>query len=77
MTVRLGDVNGPRGGVDKVCRIEARLDRSRSVVVEEIGADQDAALARAADRLASSVARTFARDRELVAMGISPRGEED
>lgn len=76
VTVRLDDVNGPRGGVDKLCRIEARLDRSRSVVIEEVGADQDAALARAADRLASAVSRAVARDRDLAALGGSPRTEE-
>jgi putative sigma-54 modulation protein len=32
--VRLEDINGPRGGVDKECRVTARLQGGRTVTVQ-------------------------------------------
>jgi hypothetical protein len=58
LTVRLSDVNGPRGGRDKRCAIAVRLAGSkRLIVVEDIDIEPLAALARAADRTARAVAR--------------------
>jgi hypothetical protein len=58
LTVRLSDVNGPRGGRDKHCAIAVRLAGSRRlIVIEELDADVAAAIARAADRAARAVAR--------------------
>lgn len=49
--VHLDDVNGPRGGVDKRCRIELRAPAGGPVVVTSMATDWrralDAALARA------------------------------
>lgn len=51
VTVRLGDVNGPRGGVDKTCLVTIRFDASkRLVVIEDADADAAVAIDRAADR---------------------------
>ena len=36
VTVRFKDVNGPRGGVDTLCRIKVVISRLASVVVEEL-----------------------------------------
>ena len=38
VTARVGDMNGPRGGVDKQCRIEVKL-RGLETVVREARAD--------------------------------------
>lgn len=57
VTVRLRDLNGPRGGLDKQCSIEARLLRRRKCVVEETGSDLYVAIDRAADRLGRQIAR--------------------
>jgi hypothetical protein len=35
MDVVLRDVNGPRGGVDKLCRVTARLNSGGTVEIEE------------------------------------------
>src|SRR5262245_19479698 len=43
MSVRLKDVNGPRGGVDHVCRIKVVLRDLPSVVYEKQDASTDAA----------------------------------
>ena len=58
VTVRLADVNGPRGGVDKKCAVAVRLDRpKRLIVIEDIDADPAIAIDRAADRVARAVVR--------------------
>ena len=58
VVVRLVDLNGPKGGIDKRCRIAARLaSGAPSVVVESTDADVYAAISRAAARLADRVAR--------------------
>ena len=58
LTVRLSDVNGPRGGRDKRCAIALRLAGSkRLIIVEDLDVELAAAIARAADRTARAVAR--------------------
>jgi ribosome-associated translation inhibitor RaiA len=37
--LRLDDVNGPKGGVDKVCRIQIPVVGGKPVVIEEIQTD--------------------------------------
>jgi ribosomal subunit interface protein len=59
--LRLDDVNGPRGGNDKRCRIVAQLAHRGEVRVEEVDGDLYAAIARAADRLERAVARATER----------------
>jgi CBS domain-containing protein len=44
VSVRVEDVNGPRGGVDHVCRVKIVLGRLPSVVVEKQDASRDAAI---------------------------------
>lgn len=58
LTVRLTDLNGPRGGVDKKCLIAIRLrSPRRAIVIEDVDADATMAISRAADRAARAVAR--------------------
>jgi hypothetical protein len=53
--IQLSDLNGPRGGLDKRCRLELRTDGSGTIVVTAVAADWrgalDAALARASRAL--------------------------
>jgi len=37
--VRLGDTNGPRGGVDKFCRVTVNLPAGPGIHIEQISAD--------------------------------------
>ena len=50
--VKMSDVNGPRGGIDKRCQVELRTDGAGSLVVASVANDwraaRDNALARAA-----------------------------
>ena len=58
--VTLSVINGPRGGVDKRCLLEVRLDGLSSVVVQDIQTDLYTAIDRAAGRAARSVMRRLA-----------------
>jgi ribosomal subunit interface protein len=59
------DLNGPRGGRDKACRIELRLLPTGSIFVEDTDADLYVAVGRAADRAARSASRAIERTRDL------------
>jgi len=58
LRVTLKDLNGPRGGVDKHCQIAIRLERpARVIVIEDLDAEPEAAISRAAERAARTVRR--------------------
>jgi ribosome-associated translation inhibitor RaiA len=64
VTARVGDVNGPRGGVDKRCRIVVKL-KGLDCVTSDVHADDfEAAVAAATDRIGRSVARALERRRD-------------
>jgi len=65
LDVRLGDTNGPRGGVDKRCRIVLKLRAadSTSIAIEDVDENLRAAIARATARVGRTVARTLDRKR--------------
>lgn len=72
LVVRLSDDNGPRGGVDKRCRIVAR--GGSAIVVEAVDEDLFAAVDRACDRLAVAFVRDVERRRGDRARAPSVRG---
>lgn len=55
VAVRLSDENGPKGGPDQRCVMEARVSSAGSVVAEVLDADLYAAISRAAGRLGRRV----------------------
>lgn len=60
LSVRLTDLNGPRGGLDKKCLIAVRLERPRRVIViEDVDASEQVVVSRAAERAARAVARAI------------------
>ena len=61
ITVRLSDINGPRGGADKRCQIQIPLPRHNGVVIEETDADLYVAIDRAAGRAGNTLARQLAK----------------
>jgi putative sigma-54 modulation protein len=65
VVVRLSDVNGPRGGVDKRCGIEIRLKGTTAVAIEDTEADLYVAIDRAAERAGRTLDRRLARRREF------------
>ena len=72
VTVRLSDINGPRGGFDKRCQIQIPLPHHRGVVIEETDADLYVAIDRAASRAGNTLGRQLSRRRNL-ALGRMPQ----
>ncbi|MDX1965941.1 MAG: hypothetical protein SFV23_02110 [Planctomycetaceae bacterium] len=66
------DVNGPKGGVDKRCRVTVSVPRSAAVVIDGRGADLLAVVTEAIDRAAHSLARL--RDRRQDRRRHAPAG---
>lgn len=63
VSVRLIDVNGPKGGVDTACRIKVVLNGLKSVVVEEVAEVLHEAIDRAAHVAERAVRRALGRSR--------------
>jgi hypothetical protein len=60
-TVRLTDVNGPRGGVDKHCQVELETVGHRKFVAASVAADWRVAIDTALARAARLLQRTWQR----------------
>ncbi|MEO8842004.1 MAG: hypothetical protein ABI704_10565 [Kofleriaceae bacterium] len=60
-TVRLEDVNGPKGGIDSACRIKLVLAGRPSVLIEKRAASYDVAFAQAVRSVGSALQRTRAK----------------
>jgi ribosome-associated translation inhibitor RaiA len=71
--VRLTDLNRPKGGMDKACRIEVRLAGLPSVVIEDIQPDVYTAVDRAADRAGRTVMRRLGLPRARGRAAAEPR----
>jgi hypothetical protein len=57
LSIRLADVNGPRGGVDKCCDIRVDVGLRQQVIVRERQANPHAAVAFAMERVERAVQR--------------------
>ena len=64
--VTITDINGPKGGADKQCRIRIRGRSIPSVVVEHVGTETLATIVVAAERAQQLVVRKMARRRAFV-----------
>lgn len=53
--IRLADINGPRGGIDKRCRVLVHLDGAPPMLVQEQGDSLPALVDRALDRAGRAV----------------------
>jgi hypothetical protein len=63
VTVRVADVNGPRGGVDQRCRVKVVLSGLPSVIVERSHATKEVAIDTALRATEESVRRVVGRRR--------------
>lgn len=76
VTVEVEDDNGPRGGVDKSCRITAFLTGLDSVHVKALAADIYDVVDRAAVRIERAVGRDLSKARARSSETIRGRVEE-
>ena len=71
--VRISDINGPKGGVDKQCQVTVRGRRFSAVVIEDLSGDAYSAVDLAVGRAGRSVARDIGRVRSSRALFALPR----
>jgi putative sigma-54 modulation protein len=78
VSIRLSDVNGPRGGEDKRCCIQVTVAGAADMLIEDTEPDLYVAIDRAADRSGRTLARLLARltrtSPRKPAWNPSPRG---
>lgn len=70
--VRLSDENGPKGGIDKCCHIEAILPGHPHQVVESMAGDFYSAITTATKRIGRSVNRTFDQTQRMAPQCLPP-----
>lgn len=63
--VKVADVNGPRGGVDKRCVVQLRLRHCPDVVFSITEVEAHSAVDRAADRVARVLVQRLGRQRRF------------
>jgi len=63
VVVRIGDINGPKGGVDKRCQVTLRGSRLGPLTIEDLSADVYSALDMALERAARAAGRDIERTR--------------
>jgi putative sigma-54 modulation protein len=63
VVVRIGDINGPKGGADKRCQVTLRGSRLGPLNIEDLSADVYSALDTALERAARAVGRAIERKR--------------
>ena len=61
VSVYLADLNGPKGGVDKLCQITAKLTGGRPVLILERGSEMLTTVNRAARRLGHRIGQNVQR----------------
>lgn len=69
VVMRLSDINGPRGGSDKRCRLQVVLTGLPDVVIEDTEADLYVAIDRATDRAGRTLLRKVERQQTLLKQG--------
>jgi ribosome-associated translation inhibitor RaiA len=74
VTVRIEDVNGPRGGVDTLCKAKVVLTGLPSVVVQRMHQDTRAAVDGVLDATERAVRRVLGRRRSIPRRASGRRG---
>ena len=75
LSIRLADINGPRGGVDKCCDIRVDVGLRQQVIVRERQANLHAAVAFAMERAERAVQRQLKLASTGGPMDTAPTGE--
>ena len=73
--VHLSDINGPRGGVDKCCKVRIQLAGAPSIIVRDVSSSMYSAIDSAAQRISSNVGRRLTRMRNPKRPGRNPKAQ--
>lgn len=73
VTLRLTDINGPKGGLDKVCQVVVRGPRLGVATLAEQTNEVLAAIDLAVERVAATIGRTLERQRQAATTRVSVR----
>jgi len=76
VTLRLSDLNGPKGGVDKHCKIMVTLRGGESIVAEVTDVEFEPVIHRAVDRIAGRVRRYLKASQTLSRSAAAARKDE-
>jgi putative sigma-54 modulation protein len=68
--IALADINGPKGGVDKECRVTVRLPGLSAIHVTETSETLHQAVDACRDRLENALKRTLERRRDNATQGL-------
>lgn len=64
VVIRLSDINGPRGGEDKLCHIQVMLAGAPDVIIKSTKQDMYTAIDKAIHRVGNTVVRRLGRQRQ-------------
>lgn len=68
--ISLVDINGPKGGIDKECRVTVRLPGLSAIHVTETAETLHGAIDMSRDRLENALKRTLERRRDVSTQGL-------
>jgi len=77
VTAQIGESKNPLGGVDRRCRVEARLRSGMKLRAEAVNGEMDRAVGRSTDRLARLVAASLDGGGTRGPESRRPRGSEE
>ncbi len=72
VVVRITDMNGPKGGLDKRCSIVARGPRVRALSIGQLSANAFSAVHLAAERLARALRRDLRKTTTIQQRALAP-----
>lgn len=75
IVVRLADVSGPKGAVNKCCGIEVRLKGQSSIAIDDTQADLHVAIDRAVERTGRTLYHRIARRHRVAAQRNAGHGD--
>lgn len=70
VTVRLEDINGPRGGVDKVAKVTVRLEQGGQLAAEAMDESFTSAVDRALERAGHAVGKALGRAQRVAGESV-------
>ncbi|MFT5085603.1 MAG: putative sigma-54 modulation protein [Lentisphaeria bacterium] len=68
--IRISDVNGPKGGIDKYCHLELSIDHKENIIIKDRQAELHTAIHSAIQRASRTLTRRLARRQHQKTTGL-------